>query len=636
MLGQIESLFFERLKSLFRIYMPKHTEKKSKRRDNKKKDDKRRKRSSSSSSSDRVDKKRLEKIVKEQIEEKIVEVRVDESSRSHSRDRRKHRSRSRSRSHSRERHSGHALTEEFKCRMLKDCNVMPKFVDAFASIYNTSVQAVPQDAQLQFDSNEILKCVDHIAGLGDIYIRKQGLYFIHISVGTVEPNQFTLFVNGIPKFPIVLGSPNGADDASNEFLICLCKNDKIEIRNYTSSVPVVHTSLDPGGPLFAANAKIIMIRVAPKCELYKECVNCKCHDVHREEHHECIRDECTRDEEHLFCEIEKNLECDPELMINGSNAFGSAYSIGSQVVAVEQPILFTNNLNLVDVQTNLATGTITIQKSGIYYISGSIYTSQAAQFTLFVNGVAVPSSISGKNRGASQVLLRDILKLNSGDVLTIVNHTSALGSITSLGNAGGSETDASAFLSVFRIHPKGGDGKDKNKKSSSSSSLSETDNCRLYKKFIGWLECRKHFIRGVPAFFNGFCNQTQNINLNAPVIWQINGYKKKVNHQQGKGDIKVKESGYYFVRYDIDVNTAAQFTTFINDIPDITTVSGTVGAGTVILTQILKLKECDRLSVRNYTSLVGTITTLDNLFGDQVSINADISVLKISNCNDKL
>ncbi len=78
---------------------------------------------------------------------------------------------------------------------------------------------------------------------------------------------------------------------------------------------------------------------------------------------------------------------------------------------------------------------------------------QPTQVTLYVNGKADPTTTTGVDSGAGQVSLRQIITLNAGDAITIVNHTSASGTIQTTQNAGGSRVGNNMQLTIYRIAP---------------------------------------------------------------------------------------------------------------------------------------------------------------------------------------
>ena len=71
----------------------------------------------------------------------------------------------------------------------------------------------------------------------------------------------------------------------------------------------------------------------------------------------------------------------------------------------------------------------------IYVFVFIVNTSQACQFTLFVNGVPNQTTTAGINKGANILQLRQQLELKAGDVISVKNHISSAGTITISQNA---------------------------------------------------------------------------------------------------------------------------------------------------------------------------------------------------------
>ena len=78
---------------------------------------------------------------------------------------------------------------------------------------------------------------------------------------------------------------------------------------------------------------------------------------------------------------------------------------------------------------------------------------QPSQFTLFVNDVAVPSTIAGTASGSGQVSIRQLLELKKGDILQAKNHSSFINPVITILNPGGSNSSSNAVFAAYRIGP---------------------------------------------------------------------------------------------------------------------------------------------------------------------------------------
>ena len=138
----------------------------------------------------------------------------------------------------------------------------------------------------------------------------------------------------------------------------------------------------------------------------------------------------------------------------GILSYGYIYNVTGQApVAVEAPVLFDSNGPLVGVTHTPGTSDITVVNSGVYVITFSVSGVEPNQFGIFINGVAVPQTdqtIYGADTGAQQNTGLTIVTLTAGDVLTLVNHTSAA-AVTLQTLAGGSQSNVNASVVILQV-----------------------------------------------------------------------------------------------------------------------------------------------------------------------------------------
>lgn len=131
-------------------------------------------------------------------------------------------------------------------------------------------------------------------------------------------------------------------------------------------------------------------------------------------------------------------------------SYGYVYNIIGQIVAVEAPVLFSNNGPLFGITHIAGTGSITFANTGRYIVNFSVSGDELNQFTLFINGVAAISTIYGSGSVLQQNNGQSILVITAGDVLTLVNHTSA--TPVTLGVTGGVLANVNASILINRVH----------------------------------------------------------------------------------------------------------------------------------------------------------------------------------------
>ena len=134
----------------------------------------------------------------------------------------------------------------------------------------------------------------------------------------------------------------------------------------------------------------------------------------------------------------------------GVLGFGYVYNIDPQVVALEAPILFSTNGPLSGVTHAPGDDEIVVTDAGTYEVNFSVSGVEPNQFTIFVNGVPDTSTVYGSGAGTQQNTGQSILVLGAGDVITLVNHTSAAG-VTLQTLAGGTQTNVNASVQIVRL-----------------------------------------------------------------------------------------------------------------------------------------------------------------------------------------
>ncbi len=114
------------------------------------------------------------------------------------------------------------------------------------------------EAPVLFDSTGIITPgISHAPGSSDIIITTQGDYEVTFSVSGVEPNQFSLFLNGAPVTNTVYGSGAGTQQNNGQAIITIAAGDTLTLNNHTSAAAVTLQTL-AGGTQTNVNASIIL------------------------------------------------------------------------------------------------------------------------------------------------------------------------------------------------------------------------------------------------------------------------------------------------------------------------------------------------------------------------------------------
>jgi hypothetical protein len=101
----------------------------------------------------------------------------------------------------------------------------------------------------------------HAPGTPQIVVGTAGRYDVRFMVASVEPSQFTLFVNGTPVPGSTYGSGAGTQQNSGQVLVELVAGDVLTLRNHTSAAAVTLQTL-AGGTQVNVNASIMITQVA--------------------------------------------------------------------------------------------------------------------------------------------------------------------------------------------------------------------------------------------------------------------------------------------------------------------------------------------------------------------------------------
>jgi hypothetical protein len=112
------------------------------------------------------------------------------------------------------------------------------------------------EADVLFSNNGVLSAgIAHVAGTSTIVVTSAGVYEIEFNISAVEPNQFSLFLNGAPVAGGVYGSGAGTQQNHGSVILAMAAGDVVTVRNHSSAAAVTLQSL-AGGTQVNANASI--------------------------------------------------------------------------------------------------------------------------------------------------------------------------------------------------------------------------------------------------------------------------------------------------------------------------------------------------------------------------------------------
>lgn len=558
------------------------------------------------------------------------------------------------------------LYKYLKYKLLKDENMMIGGSSAYGSFFSRNVQVINPAEPVVFETKHVSLNIDHEAGSSSVYVRASGLYQAIFAIETDEPCQFTYYVNDLELKYTTMGRNSGAGQLLIPALLNLNKNDEITIRNYQSSVVPVHTNNNAGGVSggtdISTNTELVLYKMSPKINEFDMTPNDHTYrdiwdfqdrfiNTNRFPNHLTEKigriAKYARKYKHKFREIKKRMLCDKSLDLENV-AYGTFCSHKSQVINLNSPVIFERSDYILNMDFTINTSDVTIKKDGVYMLFFVILTSQAAQFTVYVNGVPDMTSTAGLNAGASNLTLRQTFILRAGDIVNIKNHTSAIGAVTTSTNPGGFQEGDNAILLLNKIAPLPDNRDscvvwDKEKELECCEKKYDEKYADVPKKWKLLYNAYKYYLLkdkcllagGSNAYATGYTARKQSIDVNKPVIFDDFPFTRNIKHLSGTSDFRICEAGLYMLIFTAQTNEPSQFAVAINGVPDPNTPAGVdAGAAQVSIKQLVNLAKGDLLSIVNYTSAIGTVTLSQNAGGYIAGVSAKIIIHKVANLDN--
>jgi BclA C-terminal domain len=131
-------------------------------------------------------------------------------------------------------------------------------------------------------------------------------------------------------------------------------------------------------------------------------------------------------------------------------AYGYIYNLAAQVVAIGAPVDFDTNGPLSGFTHAPGSAGLVAVSSGTYLVDFSVTGVEPSEFALFDNGAPITGSTYGSGAGTQQNDGQVIVALSAGDVLTLVNHSSAA-AVTLQTLAGGTQTNVNASITIEQL-----------------------------------------------------------------------------------------------------------------------------------------------------------------------------------------
>lgn len=508
----------------------------------------------------------------------------------------------------------------YKNQLLQDETLQVAGSDSYITSYNASIQNIVATYPVNFDFNDLSYNIEHPRFDAPFTVRNSGIYVLFFITTVQQSAQFTLFINGQPNIVSTTGNNAGSSQTVFRQMYQLNKDDVLVIKNYESTANSLNAPLYVGGLLAGNNATFLLMKIAalPSCENKRLCDSWN---------PECL----SRRKLYLFKKLQDKLLCDKELMLKGYDVHGSFWTKNPQNWLTESSITFdvSGNVNGLSWSTNTP-DQIKVCEDGIYKLFFYVNTTTSVQIAFAINGAPIDSTIMGANKGAGQTSIRTLLPLKKGDIITVLNHTSANGQVVVQSHSGGSLQSISAILTVFKAAP--------------LCKPVIVPDCKInnhykkcYEKFKCFLLANKCLqLTGTDSYFNYAALAEQVVQVNDKIQWDLTTLQENVCHRQATTNLVIEKDGIYDIFADIITGEPSQFTLFINDVPDDSTISGRdSGANKCLLRQFVKLNKGDVIDVRNYSSFSVNVSTSLNSGGRLPGIPAFFMGFKLSNIEEE-
>ncbi len=321
-------------------------------------------------------------------------------------------------------------------KMLLDTDLMLKGFNIHGSFFNKSVQTVATEGNVIF--NEL----SNVNGLtwdalnpDQVVVGEDGIYKIFFICTTGTQAQIAITINGVPLAYTIQGTNKGAGQLSTRTLVELKKGDIITVKNHTSANGSIVLTEHAGGSAQSLSALLTVFKIAPIRTNPMDCVKLNKH------HERCYL---------KFREFLLHKKC---LQIAGSSAYFATTNDTRQILTTGQSLFWMNNVLMNNVSHIQGVREFTIKEDGVYDLFADVSFNEPSQLALFVNGSPDLNTVSGRDSGASRLLVRQFITLYKGDVITINSYQPSAIALHTMVNAGGNLLGQNAVFMAFKLSP---------------------------------------------------------------------------------------------------------------------------------------------------------------------------------------
>ena len=330
----------------------------------------------------------------------------------------------------------HYLFNKILEKMLCDKELMLQGFKTHGAFYNTKGQTVATEANVLFaKQTNVTNLLWNAVNADEVKIQEDGVYKVFFLATTNTQAQFAFAVNGTPLDYSIQGSNRGAGQITLRILVELKKDDVLTVKNHTSANGQIVLSEQAGGLQESMSALLTLFKVAaskgccpPVGKLNK--YHAKCYEQFK-----------------AFLLQKKSLQ------LYGSSAFSSVTNAHRERLPIGESIDWAVNILQRDIWHVQGSEPFRIKEDGVYDLFADVITDQPVQLAVFVNGTPELTTVAGRDSGAGRCLLRQFVDLRCGDLITIRNFESHIGTVNTAINAGGELVGQNARFMLFKLSP---------------------------------------------------------------------------------------------------------------------------------------------------------------------------------------
>jgi len=140
-------------------------------------------------------------------------------------------------------------------------------------------------------------------------------------------------------------------------------------------------------------------------------------------------------------------------MVNGSDAYGSFYSMQPQTIVPLEFVYFQYEHNVQYLELDTTKKSIKILIPGMYMLHITAQFDQPCQVAFFINDTVDATTVTASNSGAHIVTVHQLFNLNANDLISFRNYISNVTLTTSIPASGSIIDSQNIDFTINRIAP---------------------------------------------------------------------------------------------------------------------------------------------------------------------------------------